>query len=172
MTQAVKLPYLVDVVASHLMGEPFTGGTHETWKFGVVTGEVWAYFRQGGHGGDPFIVKDSNQYPGGRRIYIRDNPSCPLTAVELAVVDAVADSWGRYGTKSLGALTKSLNTQLGPEVWGQNLPGTLGTDAYARLSDGWQAFYHRFPSLDFSDRGHWGEPIKDAASYLDRALGA
>ena len=171
MTHAVKLPYLVDVVASHVLGQPFTGGEHQTWTLGVVTSDAWRYFREGGDDADPFVIKASNQYPGGRRIYACGKPDYELTPEETAVVDSVADSWGRYGAKALGVLTKALNTQLSPDVWGKNLPGTLGEDAFARLSDGWQAFYQRLPSLDFSDRRHWGEPIKDAAAYLDRALG-
>jgi uncharacterized phage-associated protein len=35
------VPYLVDVVASHLLGHRITEGTHETWDYGVVTREVY-----------------------------------------------------------------------------------------------------------------------------------
>src|SRR4051812_44426009 len=43
MTHAVKLPYLVDVVANHVLGKPITEGHHEAWKWGVVTSEAWRY---------------------------------------------------------------------------------------------------------------------------------
>src|SRR5258707_381465 len=43
VTQAVKLPYLVDVVAAHVIGRRITEGTHQAWDHGVVTKEVWHY---------------------------------------------------------------------------------------------------------------------------------
>jgi hypothetical protein len=172
LTTAVKLPYLVDVVASHLLGGPITEGSHQTWQFGVVTAEVWHYVQEGGNMHDPFIIKSSNQYQGGKRIYVAGEPDVELSSQEGEIVDFVADSWGGYEANRLGRLTKSLNTQLEGTVWGDNLPATLGEEAFGRLSQGWRAFHDRLPSLDFSDRRYWGEPIGDSLEYLERELGA
>jgi hypothetical protein len=170
MTHAVKLPYLVDVVASHILGEPITGGTHETWKMGVVTSEVWSYFGHGGDFNDPFIIKDSNQHEGGKKIYLGGQPEEELPREQTMIVDFVADSWGHFGAKALGSLTKALNTHLG-QVWGSNEPALLGEEAFARLSSGWQAFNQRLPSIDFSNQQYWGEPIEeDPLQYLEREL--
>jgi hypothetical protein len=173
LTQAVKLPYLVDVVASHVLGGPITGGTHQTWTLGVVTREVWFYAQRGGDINDPFVFKNSNQYEGGKRIYVDGEPDVELTPQEADLVDLVADIWGGHSAENLGRLTKALNTHLKGDVWGRrNEPAALGEDAFARLSSGWQAFNRRLPSLDFSDRQHWGEPIEDPFEYLERELGA
>ena len=171
MTSAVKLPYLVDVVSSHLLGRAITGGTHQTWRLGVVTTEVWSYAQKGGGINDPFVIKSSNQFEGGKRIYLSGEPDETLTPEEEAIVDFVADSWGRYDAKALGRLTKALNTQLSASAWSRNQPATLGEDAFARLSSSWQAFSERLPALDFSDERHWGEPIGDPREYLRRELG-
>lgn len=172
MTQAAKIPYLVDIVAKHVLGAPLTEGTHQTWKMGVVTREVWVYAQKGGNVNDPFIIKDSNQYPGGKRIYAGGEPDIELTPEQLEIVDVVADIWGGYDADRLGRLTKALNTHLGGEVWGDNRPAAVDADAFARLSAGWEAFNRRLPSLDFSDRRQWGESIEDPFEYIERELGA
>jgi Protein of unknown function (DUF4065) len=170
MTHAVKLPYLVDVVATHLLGRRITGGTHQTWQLGVVTSEVWFYAQRGGDPNDPFIFKNSNQYEGGKRIYVAGEPEVDLSPSEADIVDAVADLWGQYETTRLGRFTKALNTHLPGSVWGRNEPAALGEEAFARLSSGWHAFNQRLPSLDFSDRSYWGDPIEDSVEYLEREL--
>ena len=172
VTQAVKIPYLVDLVANHILGEPITEGTHQTWKMGVVTREVWFYAQQGGHIHDPFIIKGSNQHPGGKRIYLGGEPDVELTGEQLEIIDVVADIWGGYDAKRLGRFTKALNTHLDSDIWGANQPASIDEDAFARLAAGWEAFNRRLPSLDFADRRHWGEPIEDPAEYLERELGA
>jgi hypothetical protein len=172
MTNASKLPYLVDVVANHVLGRPITGVTHQTWKMGVVTADAWTYFSRGGAYNDPFIIKDSNQFYYGKKIYLDGEPDSELSPEEAVVTDFVADTWGHYAANDLGRLTKALNTQMGPEVWGDNQPATTGEDAFARLSVGWQAFHQRLQSLDFHNQSHWGEPIGDALEYLERELGA
>jgi len=163
ITSAAKLPYLVDVVANHALGAPITEGTHQTWKLGVVTSEVWHYIKAGGAPNDPFTIKD--------RVYLGGQPDDELTPEEQAIVDFVADLWGRLEARALGRLTKAVNTHLDPETWGRNAPASIGEDAYARLSPGWLAFCERLPSLDFSDESRWGDPIDNPAEYVKRVLG-
>ncbi|HYU33237.1 MAG TPA: hypothetical protein VEW48_13840 [Thermoanaerobaculia bacterium] len=42
-TQAVKLPYLVDVIAKNTLGHVIAGGTYQAWEHGVVTREVYRF---------------------------------------------------------------------------------------------------------------------------------
>src|SRR3954447_22102207 len=46
VTQAVKLPYLVDVIAMHILGRQITEGTHQAWDYGVVTSQIWHYLNK------------------------------------------------------------------------------------------------------------------------------
>lgn len=171
-TRAVKLPYLVDVVAAQTLGAPITGGTHETWDHGVVTREVWSYIQHGGHIHDPFeISKHSFSAEGGKQIALAGEPDDDLNAEELAIVDWVAQSYGNLDAASLGRLTKSLNTHLDVNAWGKNRPAAMNDAAYARLSDGYQNFLARLPQLDFANRQDWGEPIDDPYDYVRRKLG-
>jgi uncharacterized phage-associated protein len=171
MTSAVKLPYLVDVVANQVLGSPITGGTHETWKLGVVTSEAWSYFKNNGDPNDPFVIREQNQFEGGKLISLAGEPDDELSPEEESVVDFVAESWGRLDADSLGRLTKSLNTQFDVSVWGKNLPALVDEDSYARLSPGWQAFCEKLHFLDPADESKWGEPIDDPRGYLRRHLG-
>ena len=56
-TQAVKLPYLVDVVATHVLGMPITEGSHQAWDHGVVTSQAWRHLDKCGHTSYPFSVE-------------------------------------------------------------------------------------------------------------------
>ena len=40
VTQAVKLPYLMDVIAVHVLGRRITEASHKTWDKGIVTNEA------------------------------------------------------------------------------------------------------------------------------------
>ena len=42
-TQAVKLPYLVDVISNNLLGHVVAGGTYQAWEHGVVAREVYRF---------------------------------------------------------------------------------------------------------------------------------
>ncbi|HSK77321.1 MAG TPA: Panacea domain-containing protein [Thermoanaerobaculia bacterium] len=170
-TRAVKLPYLVDVVATHYLGAPITEGTHETWDHGVVTREVWTYIQQGGEINGPFVIRDHNYSETGKQISVAGEPEEDLTPEEEAIVDRVAEAYGGLDAASLGKLTKSLNTQFEARVWGKNQKALVDEDAFARLSDSYQSLYGRLPHLDFSDEKDWGEPITDPHEYLRRKLG-
>lgn len=170
-TRAVKLPYLVDVVALRYLGSPITEARHETWEHGVVTSAVWSYIQAGGLLDSPFKVEEHDLSESGKRISLRSEPGEALSPEEIAIVDLVADTYGRLDAGSLGRLTKAMNTQLDTRSWGKNLPAGLDEDAYARLSDSYQHFHGKLPFLDFTKQEEWGEPIDDPHEYLTRELG-
>jgi uncharacterized phage-associated protein len=170
-TRAVKLPYLVDVEATHYLGRHITDGTHETWDHGVVTSEVWSYVQNGGDIQGPFDISPHSFSEGGKQISLAGEPDNDLTEEELAIVDLVAEKYGRMDAGSLGRLTKALNTHFDSHVWGKNRRAAVDEDAYSRLADGYQAFCGRLPYLDFTNEEEWGEPIDDPHEYLRRKLG-
>jgi len=170
-TRAVKLPYLVDVLANHHLGAPITGGTHQTWDHGVVTSEVWSYIQRGADPHGPFDVDEHGYSEGGKQISLAGEPDDALSPEETAIVDLVADEYGRLDATSLGRLTKSMNTQLDARAWGKNHTAAIDEDAYARLSESYQAFCSRLPFLDLTNEEDWGEPIEDPVEYLRRELG-
>ena len=94
-----------------------------------------------------------------------------LTEEELAIVDLVAEKYGRMDAGSLGKLTKALNTHFDARVWGKNRRAAVDEDAYSRLSEGYQAFCERLPCLDFTREEEWGQPIDNPHEYLRRKLG-
>ena len=171
-TRAVKLPYLVDVVATHYLGRPITDGTHQTWDHGVVTTEVWSYIQNGGDIHGPFDIRAHHlTEEGGKQISLGGEPDDELSPEEEAIVDLIAENYGRLDAKSLGRLTKSLNTQFDKRAWGNNQKAAVDEDAYARLAEGYQTFSRRLPTLNFADEKKWGEPIDDPYEYLRRKLG-
>jgi len=170
-TRAVKLPYLVDVVARHTLGRRITEGTHQTWDYGVVTREAYRFFTH--ESGEPLFKVDPHPFSeGGVLISLGQAPSPSLEGEEREIVDHVADLYGQMDAGQLGTLTKALNTELEASAWGSNHDAEVGEDAYARLADGWQALYERLPRLDLTDESQWGEPIEDVEGYLKSALSA
>lgn len=168
-TQAVKLPYLVDVVASHALGRTITAAKHETWKKGVVTKEAYVFMKY--QQNDPVFVVSSKLEEPGKHLHWVGKPRISLSAGEQVVVDFVADEFGHLGYKQLGQLTKNMNTHLSTADWGANNPAALGEDIYARLSPGWQAFCRRLPTMDLNDRSHWvsidDDPVGDFRRLLN-----
>ncbi len=147
-TTAVKLPYLVDVVARHALGRSITEGSHQTWDFGVVTSEVFQFMTHGMGAGYKFNVEPD-----------------ALSHQEKEVVDYVVDSYGGMTAGKLGALTKALNTDLDKSEWGTNRVAETGEDAYARLAPEWQAFYGKLQHMDFPDESTCLQ-IDDVDEYL------
>jgi uncharacterized phage-associated protein len=171
-TKACKLPYLVDVVAAYVLGRPITDGSHQTWELGVVTREVWSYIQQDSDVNGPFTIKPHPFSEGGFQISLAQNtePDEPLLAEEKAIVDHVANLYGRLDADSLGKLTKRINTEFDRQAWGRNHKAAVNEDAYARLAEGWQAFADKLPVLDFGDESKWGSPIDDPEEYFRREL--
>ena len=122
-TRAAKLPYLVDVVANHVLGEPITEGSHQTWEHGVVTAEAWRHLDRAGSGHlfrvDP--VPWSEEKRGSA-----------LSPEEEAIVDAVLAEYGNISATDLGLVTKRMNPRI--PSWGANHRADIGEDAYDRLS--------------------------------------
>jgi hypothetical protein len=171
ITRAVKIPYLVDVLANHYLGRSITDSTHETWDYGVVTKEVWSYIQSGGDIYGTFDVTEHNFSEGGKQIAFVGEPDEDLNSEEEAVVDLAANIFGHIDAASLGKLTKSLNTHFDARVWGNNHRASVDEDAYARLSESYQAFCGKLPYLDFSNEKDWGDPIVDPREYLRQKLG-
>lgn len=167
-TKAVKLPYLVDVVARHALGRRITEGTHQTWDYGVVTREAYRFFTL--ETGKPLFKVEPHHYSEGGVLISLNQPPPSMEEEEREIVDHVAELYGEMDAGQLGILTKALNTELEAGAWGSNHEAEVGEDAYARLADGWQALYERLPRLDLTDESQWGEPIEDVDGYLKDAL--
>jgi uncharacterized phage-associated protein len=163
-TQAVKLPYLVDVIAAAELGRRITEATFETWKQGVVAREAWIGVTY------PFpnslFSVDRPDYDEGWTISLRGTPPDCLTKDELRIVDLVADKYGRMSAQDLGILTKALNPDIPRDCWGSNSRPPINEDTYARLSESWQSLWRKLPDLDLTDESEWGEPIEDPDEYF------
>lgn len=131
ITQAVKLPYLVDVLANRVLGRPITDGHHQAWQRGVVTSEAW-HFLSGLPEEGPLEVVPSRiseeiwvQVPDG----VAEDE---LADEERRIVDFVVAEYGFASATELGALTKRMNPAI--RSWGGNHRADLGGDAYERMS--------------------------------------
>lgn len=162
-TRAVKLTYLVDVVANRDLGRPITGGSHQTWDYGVVTAEVYRAITRNQVG--PLFKVDPHEFSeSGFQLRLVGDPP-PLEESEREVVDEVAERFGRWSAEDLGMLTKAMNTHLGPDAWGKNNRASIGEDASFRLSEGRLRLHRQLSDLDLEDRSKWGEPIRDPKAF-------
>jgi len=171
-TQAVKLPYLVDVVAQAALGRRITSGTHQTWDYGVVTREVFDFITGDGRGIFKFMPHAYSE--GGRTVRLVGKPPRCLSSDELAVVDYVAERWGSLTPSALGLLTKNMNSEVPADAWGKNRQAKVDQNAFGRLSEGWQAFCEAAPSLDLQDHSKWSPAVleDDLAEHFRQDLGA
>ena len=170
LTKAVKLPYLVDVVAVRILGRPISSSTYQTWKWGVVNREIWDLIKYY-EGGEFFQVARHGWFGGGQEVRLRDvSIADRLTEAEREIVAFVADEFGRLDADELGKLTKSMNPEIEPAEWGQNQPANVSEDAYARLSVDWQDLWSHLQDSDLSDRAGWGQPIQDPRAYVRGVL--
>lgn len=193
ITHAVKLPYLVDVVAAATLGHRITSAAYEAWDYGVVAPEVWRFVKHT-PGAGPFETADREYTEGGRELRLSGRPPAGiLTEEEREVVALVADRFGKLPAVELGALTKSLNPKV--ERWGTNQAALEGKakvvgrrskaapppiasisisvdeDAYYRMGDDWQRLYRRLRESDLEDQALWGEEITDANSFVSQVVG-
>jgi uncharacterized phage-associated protein len=162
-TQAVKLPYLVDVVAQHILGQPIAKGTYQTWEHGVVAKEVFRFIKHGAAHDSLFSVEPHQYSESGKQIALAGAADLRpiLTREECAIVDFVADEYGHIPPEQLGYLTKRLNTEMPPEAWGTNQAALVNEDAFLRLSPAWQSLCERISEEDLEDRSCWSEPINE-----------
>lgn len=132
MTQAVKLPYIVDVIAANEVGQPIANATYQCWDYGVVASEVFSGLKKC----SSFSIEEIAYSEGSKWVkYIGPDPD--LTPEELKIVDRVAMDYGRLNQGSLGLLTKRMNTHI--PKWGCNLLADTSAEAYEKLrSSPWQ----------------------------------
>src|SRR5215210_2506504 len=144
-TQAVKLPYLVDVVANQVLGQPIGNGTYQTWEHGVVAKEVFRFIKHGSGAGTLFRDEPHLYSESGKLISLAESVDLrsAMTQEELAIIDFVADEYGHIAPEQLGYLTKRLNTEMPPEAWGTNRTAAINEDAFLRLSPEWQDLCQR-----------------------------
>jgi len=143
VTQAVKLPYLVDVVAMHVLGRRITEGHHQAWDHGVVTSEVWHYLNKS----ESSSVFHLELVPWSeeKRVVIDAAEPHELTPEEEAIVDFIAQELVLKAGE-LGRLTKFMNPEI--SAWGNgNRNAGLGPDAYDRLSQDYQEMAELVASL-------------------------
>jgi uncharacterized phage-associated protein len=175
-TQAVKLPYLVDVIAKHVLGRPIADGTYQTWEHGVVTREVFRFIRQGAPEGAIFCVRSHEYSESAKQILLAGDPAPEvigrtLTLDEIAIVDFVADEYGHIQAEQLGYLTKRLNTEIDPDQWGSNHKAAVNEEAFLRLNPAWQSLCERIGAENLDDRSRWSEPINaDPMSHFRQLL--
>lgn len=163
-TQAVKLPYLVDVIAVKELGRRITDARFEAWKQGVVARDAWigvTYPEEG-----CIFEIERPDYDEGWTIRLVDRPESQLGEEEAKVVDFVAVRYGSMNAQDLGTLTKALNPQIPRAQWGSNAQPAIDEDSYARLSEGWQSFWRILSSQDLTDKAKWSEPIDDPDEYF------
>jgi uncharacterized phage-associated protein len=146
-TQAVKLPYLVDVLATRHLGRPITEGQHEAWDYGVVTKQAWRHLDQCESGDSVFRLK-AVQHSEEKRVELLPAASGldgRLTAAERAIVNYVRETYGSVPASELGKMTKVMN----PEVdrWGGNLRADIGPNAYDRMAPEYQEMAKRTASI-------------------------
>lgn len=168
-TRAVKLTYLVDVLANHFLGRPLTGGTHQTWDYGVVTTEVYRAINRD-RVGPLFRVEPHEFSESGSMLRLVGSPPA-FDEAERAVVEHTAEHFGRLNAEDLGTLTKAMNIHLGPDAWGKNHRASIGDDAFARLSETSLRLHRLLPELDLEDRAKWGEPIGDPKAFAKSVFG-
>jgi uncharacterized phage-associated protein len=169
-TQAVKLPYFVDVIASHVLGRALTRATYEAWGYGVVAKEVYAFINYDDPG--PLFTVTSHQRNGELLGLACDSPAeTELTECELEIVDFVAEEYGRLHVDQLGKVTKRMNTEIAPEEWGDNAPVLPDEEAYLRLDPQWQGLCESIRRANLDDRSKWSEPIeRDPLAYFRRVM--
>src|SRR5262245_52610215 len=169
-TQAVKLPYLADVVAKHVLDRRLVDLRFQAWDQGVVAPEIYKFFTHHREPDPVFRVEPAQYSESAVRISLRGAPQRALTDEEREIVDFVADEYGRLPVEQLGRVTKRLNTELPIEKWGSNAEVRIDEEAYLRLSPHWQELYESIAASDLNDQSLWGEPIEDSGEYLRRAL--
>lgn len=157
VTKAVKLPYLVDVVAQHLLGSALTEGTHQTWEKGVVTSEVWHYLNKCEE--SPVLHLEPVPFSEEKRIVVDGDGEYHLTPEEEALVDAVVDWFGSHSATELGRVTKLMNPSV--SGWGSNLGASVMEDAYERLSDDYQGMAESASQITLEQLRQQSTPVED-----------
>ncbi|RME96951.1 MAG: DUF4065 domain-containing protein [Alphaproteobacteria bacterium] len=163
LTQAAKLPYLVDVVAQHVLGRSITGGTHQAWKYGVVTAEAWRCLNREDQ--SSALRVEPVRWSEEKRVRIlEDVEVAELTPEEEEIVDAVAGVFGDVWATELGAMTKRMNPQI--RTWGTNETADVGPDAYERMSRDYQEMAEAAARCTLDGLRRSSEPVADVEEAL------
>lgn len=163
VTQAVKLPYLVDVIAMHFLERPITEGNHQAWEHGVVTSEAWHYLDK---------IKESSvfhlepvRWSEEKSVVIdAEEPPGELTPEEQRIVDFVVGEFGGLKASELGRMTKFMNPDI--RSWGSNHMASLGPDAYDRMSADYQEMAERASSITLDQLRRLSTPVDDIEDAL------
>jgi hypothetical protein len=157
ITKAVKLPYLVDVLACRVLGRAITEGHHETWEHGVVTSEVWHYLRACPTPSD-FIVQS---VPFSEEIRVEVSKASSgddlLTEEERRIVDFVAEEYSLLQSVEIGLMTKRMNP--GISAWGRNHRASVELDAFERMSPDYLEMAEMADGVSLAQLRREGEPI-------------
>ena len=116
-TQAVKLPYLVDVVAQHVLGRRITSGRYAPWAHGVVATEIYDLITSARYGGEPlegtpFEAYEPPGFEDRQTVALAAEAPDLLTEEEAEVVDFVAIQYARLEPSRLGQITKAMNPHI------------------------------------------------------------
>ncbi|MGH7341936.1 MAG: Panacea domain-containing protein [Candidatus Rokuibacteriota bacterium] len=163
VTQAVKLPYIVDVIAIHVLGEPITEGHHEAWDKGVVTSEVWHHLTKSQ--GSPVFHLEPVPWSEERKLVVdAQGDTSALTPAQAELVDVVAQQFGGIRAGDLGRLTKLMNPEIG--TWGSNRRADLTESAFERLSDEYQVMAEAVAALTLDELRRDYEVVEDIEEAL------
>jgi uncharacterized phage-associated protein len=173
-TQAVKLPYLVDLVSVGVFGHPITDAKYEAWEQGVVAPEIWKTLKHN-DGGLLFEPSDeADPHPLYRlQTDKAEKLGVGLTEEEREIVAYVAEEFGSMPQAELGQLTKHLNPDISD--WGGSWSSSPSVepdeDSYARLSQARRDFLKRLPTMDLDDQSKWEGPVEgDPEEYIRQRL--
>jgi uncharacterized phage-associated protein len=166
-TQAAKLPYLVDVVARHVLGRRITSASHENWKWGVVAAEVWHFAKPGTRGS--FKIEELPYSEGSVLISLSIEVENTLSVEGGEIVDFVADEFGSLGFEELGKLTKAMNLEV--TAWGNNGRARVDEEAYVRLTGRWDMILAKLDACDTEDDSNWQELTGASIEDLRKSLG-
>jgi hypothetical protein len=166
-TQAAKLPYLVDVIAKHVLGRRITAASHENWQYGVVAAEVWHFAKPGERG--IFKIEELPYSEGRVRITLVAQAASPLSADEREVVDFTADEFGSLDYDELGKLTKAMNFEA--KSWGSNSPAKIDKEAYLRLIGRWDRVLAKLEHCGADEESNWQDVTGASLSALRNSLG-
>lgn len=131
ITQAVKMPYLVNVLAHRVLGHVVTEGHHEAWDHGVVTAEAWR-FLHACPPGSGFRVTPVPYSEEIRVEAVEEASEADLSPEEQRIVDFVAEEYSFVTPTELGEMTKRMNPAL--RAWGESRAADVGGDAYERMT--------------------------------------
>lgn len=144
-TQAVKLPYLVDVIAKHELGRPIARGRYQCWRHGVVAEDVFRNIDSS----SAFRTREERFSEYGMWIEAA-KPASRMKPEEESIIEYVANRFGKLDQNALGVLTKRMNTHIPIDKWGSNAKAEINETAYERMSQQWQQVCEELTKVDYA----------------------